>query len=208
MAKDIKQTRREKVVVRLLEEGGEARLDTLHDWSALKLLCTHQAFSELMEGMVEDGLVRWDGTSFSLHSEGRALARKVLESAGKDPDAIEASAGAAGGEDDHDHGHDHGGGHDHGHSHAHEPEPDEHDHGHSHDHGGGHDHSHGHGAAAAGVPGGKADKRDARYGTGEEMDLPPPTTGPRRPPPPPVQPPPRSGLRASVKGALKKLLGR
>lgn len=190
MAKDIKQTRREKVVVHLLENSGEMGLGPLSEWAAVKLLCAHQAFSDLMEGMVEDGLVRWDGSVFSLHSEGRTLARKVLESAGKDPDAVEARAEAA---PEADHGEDHG-----------------HDHGHSHDHGGGHDHGHSHehggGGSEAGVPGGRVAPADKRYGDGSEVDL--PKAAPRRPPPPPVQPPPKSGLRASIKGALKKLIGR
>jgi hypothetical protein len=65
-----------------LDVGGESTLADLHEWSALKLLCTHAPFSELMEGMVEDGLLRWDGTIFSLHSEGRALGESARAAAG------------------------------------------------------------------------------------------------------------------------------
>jgi hypothetical protein len=78
---DIRQTRREKICAHLLDVGGESTLADLHEWSALKLLCTHAPFSELMEGMVEDGLLRWDGTIFSLHSEGRALGESTRAAA-------------------------------------------------------------------------------------------------------------------------------
>jgi len=167
MAKDITVTRREKVQAHLAAAGGSMSMADLHEWSSLKLLCAHQAFSQLMEGMVDDGIVRWDGTTFTLADA-------------PPPPAARAA--------DHDHGgHDHGG-HDHG--------------GHDHDHGG-HDHDHEHGGPSRPHP------KDARYGDGQEMDL-PQGGRPRRsaPPPPPPAPPSPSGLRAGLKGAFKKLLGR
>lgn len=98
---DIRQTRREKICAHLLDVGGESTLADLHEWSALKLLCTHAPFSELMEGMVEDGLLRWDGTIFSLHSEGRALGESTRAAASakkgkrKKPDAASDGEPAA-----------------------------------------------------------------------------------------------------------------
>ena len=95
---DIRQTRREKICAHLLDVGGESTLADLHEWSALKLLCTHAPFSELMEGMVEDGLLRWDGTIFSLHSEGRALGESTRAAASAKKGKRKKSDGASDGE--------------------------------------------------------------------------------------------------------------
>lgn len=77
MSDTLLQARREKICLHLLEEGGEESMAVLGEWCGLKLLVSHQPLSELLEGMVEESLLRWDGTSFSLHSEGRALAEKA-----------------------------------------------------------------------------------------------------------------------------------
>ncbi len=154
MARDITETRREKVLAHLRANGGSMGMAELHEWSSLKLLCAHQAFSQLMEGLTDDGLLRWDGTVFTV--------------------ADAAPPVSAGGDD---HGHDHGG----------------------HDHGG-HDHDHDHGGPS------KPHAKDVRYGDGSEMELPPPK--PRRVTPPPPPPAAPTGVRASLKGAVKKLFGR
>ena len=157
MARDITETRREKVLAHVRTNGGSMGMAELHEWSSLKLLCAHQAFSQLMEGLTDDGLLRWDGTTFTL------------------ADAAPPLAGDPGGHDDA--GHDHGG----------------------HDHGG-HDHDHDHGGPS------KPHVKDVRYGDGSEVEL--PKEKPRRvtPPPPPLAP--QTGLRSSLKGAVKKLFGR
>jgi hypothetical protein len=158
MARDITETRREKVLAHLKASGGSLAMPELHEWSSLKLLCGHQAFSQLMEGLVDDGHVRWDGTTFVLN------------------EGVAASTPATAAAPDHDHDHDH-------------------------DHGGDHDHDHDHGGPS------KPHPKDMRYGDGSEVEI--PREKPRRvaPPPPPLAEP-KVGLRSSVKGAFKKLLGR
>lgn len=197
MAKDLTQTRREKIAARLVEQGGSEGMATLHEWSSLKLLCGHQAFSQLMEGMVDEGLVRWDGTTFSLTDEGRELAAQAPVRA--QPASAPAAAPPAA---DHAHDHDHGGGHDHDHDHGG-------DHDHDHDHGGDHDHGHEHGGDR---DHGHSHQHD-RYGDGREIELPKPKPRPAPraaapPPPPPPPAPEKKGLRATVKGVLKGFLGR
>lgn len=203
MSDALVQTRREKICLHLLEEGGELSMSVLGEWCGLKLLVSHQPLSELLEGMVEDGLLRWDGTSFSLHSEGRALGEQAKAAgAGKRKKKATAPTEASA-----------------------EPEvaataapvpapppaaapasvpevppsaapaaagpapEDGHDHGHSH----GHSHSH------------------EREGNGEEQELPPP----RRTPPPAAAPTPepktctkKRGLFARIKCRIKNLLGK
>ena len=199
---DIRQTRREKICLHLLDVGGESTLADLHEWSALKLLCTHAPFSELMEGMVEDGLLRWDGTIFSLHSEGRALGESARAAAGaKKGKRKKPEGGSEGGSE----------------AAADdvaapigepvvEPEPVlvasepvasepvaaepavDQAAGHNHGHGHGHDHGHDHGH--------RDDPEDAR-----------PAPPPRPRAPRPVTPEPSRGLLARAKARIKRLLG-
>ena len=77
---DINVTRRKKLLAYLHENGGVMAIGQLHDWSGLKLLAAHQAFSQLMEGLTADGLVAWDGTIFTLTADGKA----AVEAAGKE----------------------------------------------------------------------------------------------------------------------------
>lgn len=213
MAQDITQTRREKIAAHLLAAGGTVSMPDLHEWSSLKLLCGHAAFSQLMEGMVDDNLVKYDGSSFQLLPDGTALAEVATARKGKRsspaPDPGQDHAPAA----DHDHDHDHAPVTDHGHDHDHAPAADHgHDHGHDHapaaDHGhdhGGHDHDHAHDSGPS-----KPHANDARYGDGKEIDLPkdPPRRKTPPPPPPPAAAAPRTGLRATLKAAIKSLLPR
>ncbi len=77
---DITTTRRKKVLAHIAQNGGVMAIGPLHDWSGLKLLAAHQAFSQLMEGLTDDGLLGWDGQIFTLTAEGR--------------DAVEGGGGA------------------------------------------------------------------------------------------------------------------
>jgi hypothetical protein len=136
---DINETRRKKLLVYLHQEGGVMAIGPLHDWSGLKLLAAHQAFSQLMEGLTSDGLVTWDGTIFTLTAEGKAAAeaagkekgRGKKKAEGEAAEAVEAAVPVAvpvaapvavpAVEDrGHSHDHDHGHSHDHG---AREPKP-------------------------------------------------------------------------------------
>lgn len=73
----LRETHHEKICLHLLENGGEATHSSLGDWAGTTLGMAKQDFSDLADGMVEEGLLRWDGTTLSLHSEGRALGAKV-----------------------------------------------------------------------------------------------------------------------------------
>ncbi len=197
MAADINETRRKKILVHLLEEGGTVAIGPLHDWSGVKLLAAHQAFSQLMEGLTGDGLVGWDGQIFTLTSEGRAVAEAAVKekpargrkkAAPADDTAgaplvmapeVAPEAPAA------------RGGHDHGHSH---------DHDHDHDHG--HDHGRNGNAVARPVPGPIPEAAPPKAAP------PAPAREPAAAAPAPAPPPKPTGLRATVKGLLKSLIGR
>lgn len=87
----LRETHHEKICLHLLENGGEATHSSLGDWAGTTLGMATQDFSDLAEGMVEEGLLRWDGTILSLHSEGRALGAKVKA---RSADPAPAAAGA------------------------------------------------------------------------------------------------------------------
>jgi mannitol/fructose-specific phosphotransferase system IIA component len=48
----------------LLAQGGSLALNDMHEYSLKKFLIQHQAFSRLMENLVEDGLVEFDYVSY------------------------------------------------------------------------------------------------------------------------------------------------
>lgn len=58
----------------LARKGGALPIRELHTHSLVFYQAGHQAFSQLMEGLVGDGLVAWDEASgvFSLTAAGRA----------------------------------------------------------------------------------------------------------------------------------------
>lgn len=62
----------------LQKQGGTAPIGDLHAYSTLRYQAGHQAFSQLMEGLVDEGLVSWDGSSFSLTDQGRAAVGGML----------------------------------------------------------------------------------------------------------------------------------
>ncbi len=192
MSADLAVTRRRKMLAFLVEQGGSAGLAEANQYSETKLLAAHQAFSAIMEGLVDGGYVTWDGTTFVVTAAGKeeaALAPKprARKGAKAAADGTEQDSGAEGGSPPSaDAGLSAGGGtvaptaavdaapaagaHDHGHSHDHGRD-DAHDHGHRHDHDDG--------------------PRTA-------------TTPPPRPRP--TVEPPRRGLRARVLGLIRRLL--
>lgn len=92
----LRQTHHEKICLHLLENGGEATHSSLGDWAGTTLGMAKQDFSDLADGMVEEGLLRWDGTTLSLHSEGRALGAKVKAQGVNAPGSTSTSDPAAG----------------------------------------------------------------------------------------------------------------
>ena len=80
MSADIAVTRRRKMLAFLVEQGGSAGLAEANQYSETKLLAAHQAFSAIMEGLVDGSYVTWDGTTFVVTAAGKeeaALAPKA-----------------------------------------------------------------------------------------------------------------------------------
>jgi predicted transcriptional regulator len=71
-----RETARRGLMAFIAKKGGAVPIRELHTHSLLFYQAGHQAFSELMEGLVDDGLVAYDGAAavFSLTDKGRAAA--------------------------------------------------------------------------------------------------------------------------------------
>jgi predicted transcriptional regulator len=69
------QTARQGLLKFLEKKGGALPMRELHTHSLVFYQAGHQAFSQLMEGLVGDGLVAYDDAThvFSLTEKGRAL---------------------------------------------------------------------------------------------------------------------------------------
>jgi hypothetical protein len=92
MAADVTLTRRRRMLAFLVEKGGSASIADANAFSELKLLAAHQAFSAIMEGLVDGGFVTWDGTTFTVTDTGRAEAELAPRGRGKRAAASEAAA--------------------------------------------------------------------------------------------------------------------
>ena len=68
------QTARLGLMKFIAKKGGTIPMRELHTHSLIFYQAGHQAFSQLMEGLVADGLVTYDvaATAFSLTDQGRA----------------------------------------------------------------------------------------------------------------------------------------
>jgi predicted transcriptional regulator len=68
------QIARQGLLKFILKKGGAIPMRELHTHSLVFYQAGHQAFSQLMEGLVNDGLVTYDAASavFSLTDKGRA----------------------------------------------------------------------------------------------------------------------------------------
>jgi len=70
MATDV-PTARKGLLAFLAKQGGTLPMRELHTHSLLFYQAGHQAFSQLMEGLVADGLVVFDDGTFTLTDAGR-----------------------------------------------------------------------------------------------------------------------------------------
>jgi len=70
MATDVPTARR-GLLAFLVKQGGSLPMRELHTHSLLFYQAGHQAFSELMEGLVGDGLVTFDDGTFTITDAGR-----------------------------------------------------------------------------------------------------------------------------------------
>ena len=68
------ETARQGLMKFIAKKGGTIPMRELHTHSLIFYQAGHQAFSQLMEGLVADGLVTYDGgaAAFSLTDKGRA----------------------------------------------------------------------------------------------------------------------------------------
>ena len=71
MAVDVAVARR-GLMAFLAKQGGSLPMRELHTHSLVFYQAGHQAFSQLMEGLVADELVAFDDGTFSLTDKGRA----------------------------------------------------------------------------------------------------------------------------------------
>jgi butyrate kinase len=73
MATDV-QAARQGLMKFIAKKGGTIPMRELHTHSLVFYQAGHQAFSQLMEGLVGDGLVAYDGAAatFALTDEGRS----------------------------------------------------------------------------------------------------------------------------------------
>jgi len=70
VAKHFEKTRK-AVLKKLAEEGGEAELAVLHDYSERRYFIAHKKFSDLMEGLVAEELLLFDhGTGMATLTDG------------------------------------------------------------------------------------------------------------------------------------------
>lgn len=72
------QTARKGILKQLARNTGSVHIRELHEFSTLRFSRGHQEFSALMEGLVSDGLVLYDGQVFHLTEEGRAACGGML----------------------------------------------------------------------------------------------------------------------------------
>lgn len=78
MAEVDDQTARKGILKQLARKNGSMHIGELHEFSTLRFSRGHQAFSLLMEGLVGDGLVLYDGAIFHLTDEGKKACGPVL----------------------------------------------------------------------------------------------------------------------------------
>jgi len=65
------QAARQGLLKFIAKKGGSIPMRELHTHSLVFYQAGHQAFSELMEGLVADGLVTFDAGTFTLTDAGR-----------------------------------------------------------------------------------------------------------------------------------------
>ena len=83
MAADLAVTRRRRMLAFVAEQGGAVSLADANAFSEGKLLAAHQAFSAIMEGIVDGGFATWDGSQFTLTEAGHAEAALALRARGR-----------------------------------------------------------------------------------------------------------------------------
>ena len=69
---------RKGLIKQLARQGGTCAIGELHTFSTQRFGAGHQAFSALMEWLVGDELVMYDGASFHLTDKGLELSRGML----------------------------------------------------------------------------------------------------------------------------------
>lgn len=71
-------TARKGILKQLARKGGSEHIRDLHEFSTLRFGRGHREFSELMEGLVGDELVTYDGEKFQLTDKGRDQTKSLI----------------------------------------------------------------------------------------------------------------------------------
>lgn len=66
------------LIKQLARQGGSMPIGDLHTFSTQRFGAGHQAFSALMEWLVSDALVMYDGATFHLTDAGLAYSKTLL----------------------------------------------------------------------------------------------------------------------------------
>jgi hypothetical protein len=66
------------LIKQLARNGGTCPIGDLHTFSTQRFAAGHQAFSALMEWLVDDEIVMYDGNAFHLTEKGLALSKSML----------------------------------------------------------------------------------------------------------------------------------
>lgn len=69
---------RKGLIKHLARSGGTCPIGDLHTFSTQRYAAGHQAFSALMEWLVADEVVMYDGAAFHLTEKGLELSRTML----------------------------------------------------------------------------------------------------------------------------------
>ena len=72
------QIARKGLLKYLQKQGGFSPIGDLHTYSTMRYGAGHQAFSQLMEGLVGEELVSYDGAVFHLTDKGRDVCKTML----------------------------------------------------------------------------------------------------------------------------------
>ena len=72
------QTARKGILKQLARQSGSVHIRELHEFSTMRFNRGHQAFSAMMEGLVGEGMVMYDGQVFHLTDDGRKAVGQLL----------------------------------------------------------------------------------------------------------------------------------
>ena len=78
MTNDPLATARKGILKQLSRSGGSSPIGELHTFSTARFQVAHREFSQVMEGLVGEGLVTYDDGTFLLTDKGREVCKSML----------------------------------------------------------------------------------------------------------------------------------